>query len=35
VAGGLSESFLWAALIAEPVIFLIIFALLERRRRSS
>jgi hypothetical protein len=35
VAGGLGESFLWAALPAEPVFFLIIFALLQRRRVLS
>ncbi len=35
VAGGLGESFMWAVLLAEPVIFLIIFALLQRRRGLS
>lgn len=32
VAGGVGESFLWAALIAVPVLFLGTFALLRRRR---
>jgi hypothetical protein len=32
VAGGAGESFLLAMLLAEPVFFLIIFALLQRRR---
>ena len=32
VAGGVGESFLWAVLVAAPVLFLIIFALLQRRR---
>jgi hypothetical protein len=32
VAGGVSESFLLAILVAGPVFFLIIFALLRRRR---
>ena len=31
VAGGVSSSFLFALLIVEPVLFLIIFALLQRR----
>jgi hypothetical protein len=35
VAGGGGESFLWAMLVAEPVVFLIIFALLRRRRVLS
>ena len=35
VAGGVGESFLWAVLIVEPVIFLIIFALLRRGRALS
>ncbi len=35
VAGGVGESFLWALLLAEPVVFLIIFALLQRRRVLS
>ena len=35
VAGGVSGSFVRAVLVAEPVIFLIIFALLRRRRMLS
>ncbi len=35
VAGGLSESFLWAALLLEPVLFLIVFVFLERSRLRS
>ncbi len=35
VAGGFGESLLWAALVFEPVVFLIIFALLQRRRVLS
>ena len=31
VAGGVSSFFLFALLIAEPILFLIIFALLQRR----
>ena len=32
VAGGVGESLLWAALVAVPVLFLIFFALFQRRR---
>ena len=35
VAGSVGESFLWAVLIAEPVVLLIIFAVLQRRRVLS
>ena len=35
VAGGVGESLLWAVLVVEPVAFLIIFALLRRRRVPS
>jgi len=35
VAGGIGEPLLWAALVAEPVVFLITFALLRRRRAPS
>lgn len=35
VAGGVGESFLWTLLLTEPVVFLIIFALLRRRRVLS
>jgi Zn-dependent protease with chaperone function len=35
VAGGLGESFLWALLLLEPALFLIIFAWLRRRRVRS
>jgi hypothetical protein len=35
VAGGLGESFSWAVLLLAPVLFLIIFALLQRRRVRS
>ena len=33
VVGGVSESLLFVLLIIEPVVFLLIFALLQRRRR--
>lgn len=35
VAGGLSESFLLVLLVAGPVLFLIIFSLLQRRHVKS
>ena len=35
VAGGVGESFLWSALLIEPVAFLLTFALLRRRRALS
>ena len=35
VVGGVAESFLWVVLVAEPVLFLVIFALLRQRRVLS
>jgi uncharacterized membrane protein len=32
VAGGVGESFLWAVLLLEPLLFLLIFTALMRRR---
>ena len=35
VAGGVSESFLLIVLLAEPILFFIVFVYLERRRTRS
>ena len=35
VAGGLGESLLWAVLLLEPILFLIVLIFLQRRRLRS